>query len=135
MVMIHGDNKGLVLPPRVAQIQIVMVPVGINEKTSAEDKNRLLDQLHEMRKTLKKTGLRVEVDTREGYTPAWKFNDWEMKGVPLGIEYGPKDAKNHVVSYAVRHNNEKGTMPVAEIATQASRLLDQIRKDMYAKRT
>ncbi|SCO04831.1 related to proline-tRNA ligase [Fusarium fujikuroi] len=133
MVMIHGDNKGLVLPPRVAQTQIVMFPVGINRKTSAEFKDRLLDQLYEMRKTLKKLGLRVEVDTREGYTPAWKFNDWEMEGVPLRIEYGPKDAKTHVVSYAVRHNNKKGTMPVAEIAPQASRLLDQIQKDMYAK--
>ncbi|KAF5696150.1 prolyl-tRNA synthetase [Fusarium globosum] len=59
MVMIHGDNKGLVLPPRVAQIQIVMVPVGINRKASEEDKDRLLDQLYEMRKTLKKSGLRV----------------------------------------------------------------------------
>ncbi|RKL39281.1 hypothetical protein BFJ72_g6753 [Fusarium proliferatum] len=130
MVMIHGDNKGLVLPPRVAQTQIVMVPVGINRKIAAEDKDRLLDQLYEMRKTLKKLGLRVEVDTREGYTPAWKFNDWEMKGVPPRIEYGPKDAKTHVVSYAFRHNNKKGTMPVAEIAPQASRLLDQIQKDM-----
>ncbi|KAL5608671.1 hypothetical protein FOVSG1_003352 [Fusarium oxysporum f. sp. vasinfectum] len=133
MVMIHGDNKGLVLPPRVAQTQIVMVPVGINRKTSAEDKDRLLDQLYEMRKTLKKLGLRVEVDTREGYTPAWKFNDWEMKGVPLRMEFGPKDAKNHVVSYAVRHNNEKGTIPVAEIGPQATRLLEQIQKDMYDK--
>ncbi|KAJ0126516.1 hypothetical protein HZ326_30381 [Fusarium oxysporum f. sp. albedinis] len=133
MVMIHGDNKGLVLPPRVAQTQIVMVPVGINRKTSAEDKDRLLDQLYEMRKMLKKLGLRVEVDTREGYTPAWKFNDWEMKGVPLRMEFGPKDAKSHVVSYAVRHNNEKGTMPVAEIGPQATRLLEQIQKDMYDK--
>ncbi|KAH7225142.1 hypothetical protein BKA60DRAFT_593471 [Fusarium oxysporum] len=133
MVMIHGDNKGLVLPPRVAQTQIVMVPVGINRKTSAEDKDRLLDQLYEMRKMLKKLGLRVEVDTREGYTPAWKFNDWEMKGVPLRMEFGPKDAKSHVVSYAVRHNNEKGTIPVAEIGPQATRLLEQIQKDMYDK--
>ncbi|KAI1016642.1 hypothetical protein LB504_007099 [Fusarium proliferatum] len=110
-----------------------MVPVGINRNTSAEDKDRLLDQLYEIRMTLKKSGLRLEANTREGYTPAWKFNDWEMKGVPLRIEYGPKDAKTHVVSYAVRHNNEKGTMPVAEIAPQTSRLLDQIQKDMYAK--
>ncbi|KAG4285087.1 prolyl-tRNA synthetase [Fusarium proliferatum] len=132
MVMIQDDDKGLVLPLRVAQTQIVMVPVGINRKTAAEDKDRLLDQLYEMRKTLKKLGLRVEVDTREGYTPAWKFNDWEMKGVPPRIEYGPRDAKTHVVSYAFRHNNKKGTMPVAEIAPQASRLLDQIQKDIPA---
>ncbi|KAG4259791.1 prolyl-tRNA synthetase [Fusarium proliferatum] len=106
MVMIHGDNKDLVLPPRVSQTQIVMVPVGIIRKTKAEDKDRLLNQLYEMRKTLKKSGLRVEVDTH---------------------------AKTHVVSYAARHNNKKGTMPVAEIAPQASRLLDQIQKDMYVK--
>ncbi|KAM0209335.1 hypothetical protein ACHAQD_011226 [Fusarium lateritium] len=128
MVMIHGDDKGLVLPPRV-----VMIPVGINKKTSTEDKKHLLDQVYEMRNTLKKLGLRVEVDTREGYTPAWKFNDWEMKGVPLRLEFGPKDAKNDVVSYAIRHSNEKGTIPVSEVAPQATELLDRIQKDMYDK--
>ncbi|KAM0187768.1 hypothetical protein ACHAPA_011104 [Fusarium lateritium] len=133
MVMIHGDDKGLVLPPRVAQTQVVMIPVGINKKTSTEDKNHLLDQVYQMRNTLKKLGLRVEVDTREGYTPAWKFNDWEMKGVPLRLEFGPKDAKNDVVSYAIRHSNEKGTIPVSEVAPQATELLDRIQKDMYDK--
>lgn len=133
MVMIHGDEKGLVLRPRVAQTQVVMIPVGTNKKTSSEDKDRLLDQLYEIRKTLKKSGLRVEVDSREGYTPAWKFNDWEMKGVPLRMEFGPKDAKSHIVSYTIRHNNEKGTITVPEIAPHATKLLDQIQKDMYAK--
>ncbi|KAM5356447.1 hypothetical protein ACJ41O_003093 [Fusarium nematophilum] len=134
MVMIHGDDKGLVLPPRVAKVQVIIVPVGINKKMSEEEKDRLLDQVDEIRATLKNQArLRADVDAREGYTPAWKFNDWELKGVPLRLEFGPKDAKNGVVSYTQRHNNEKGTTPISEIATVVPQLLDQIQKDMYSR--
>jgi prolyl-tRNA synthetase len=100
MVMIHGDDVGLVLPPRVAKMQVIIIPVGINKKTTAEEKDKLLDQADDIRATLRKeAGLRVDTDEREGYTPAWKFNDWELKGVPLRLEFGPKDSKKGVVSY------------------------------------
>ncbi|KAJ3532352.1 hypothetical protein NM208_g8479 [Fusarium decemcellulare] len=134
MVMIHGDDKGLVLPPRVAKVQVIIVPVGVNKKTTAEEKDRLHDQMDEIWATLKKKArLRVDIDMREGYTPAWKFNDWELKGIPLRLEFGPKDAKNGVVSYTQRHNNEKGTIPISEIATAVPELLEQIQAGMYKR--
>ncbi|KAM6509141.1 hypothetical protein FSOLCH5_012129 [Fusarium solani] len=134
MVMIHGDDKGLVLPPRVAKIQVVIVPVGISKKTTAEEKDQLLDQADEIRATLKKEArLRVDVDAREGYTPAWKFNDWELKGVPLRLEFGPKDAKKGVVSYTKRYNNEKGTIPITEITTTVPKMLEEIQAGMYRR--
>ncbi|KFX91677.1 hypothetical protein O988_07628 [Pseudogymnoascus sp. VKM F-3808] len=133
MIMIHGDNKGLVLPPRIARDQVVIIPVGINKSTTAEDKERHYDQLQAMKTTLKKVGIRADYDIRDGYTPAWKFNDHELKGVPLRLEYGPKDAAKNVVSYARRDTGEKGTLAIANLATEVADLLETIQKDMYAK--
>ncbi len=76
MVMVHGDNQGLVLPPRVASIQAVVVPCGITTKTN---KQEIYDKCEELAKTLKKAGIRAKADLREGYTPGYKFNDWEQK--------------------------------------------------------
>lgn len=133
MVMIHGDDKGLVLPPRIAEVQVIFVPVGVNKNTTPEQKKTQIDQLHEMKLTLKKAGVRSEYDIREGYTPAWKFNDWELKGVPLRLEYGPKDAEKKVVSFARRDTSEKGTIAIADLATAVPALLETIQADMYAK--
>lgn len=133
MVMVHGDDKGLVLPPRVAKIQTVLIPVGINKNTTAEDRKKHEEQLNGIRDTLRKAGVRSECDFREGYTPAWKFNDWELKGVPLRVEFGPKDAAKEVVSYARRDTGEKGTISIADIATKIPELLETIQKDMYTK--
>ncbi|KAJ8122984.1 hypothetical protein ONZ43_g956 [Nemania bipapillata] len=133
MVMIHGDNKGLVLPPRVSKIQVVIISVGITAKTSAEVRENLGKQVEELENSLNGAGVRVEVDNREGYTPGFKFADWEMKGVPLRLEFGPKDAANSVVSYSRRDTGAKGTIPVAEIASQVPALLETIQKDMYNK--
>ncbi|KAL5349138.1 hypothetical protein ACLOAV_005426 [Pseudogymnoascus australis] len=133
MVMIHGDNKGLVLPPRIARDQVVIIPVGINKSTTAEDKERHYDQLQTMKATLKKVGVRADYDIRDGYTPAWKFNDHELKGVPLRLEYGPKDAAKNVVSYARRDTGEKGTIAIANLATEVAALLETIQNDMYTK--
>jgi prolyl-tRNA synthetase len=131
--MIHGDDKGLVLPPRIAKLQVIIVPVGINKNTSAEDRNKHYDQLQELKDTLKKAGVRVDYDVRDGYTPAWKFNDWELKGVPLRLEYGPKDAAKSVVSFARRDTGEKGTIAISSLATEVSALLETIQGDMYTK--
>lgn len=133
MVMIHGDNKGLVLPPRVARDQVIIIPVGINKSTTQEDKDRHYDQLQDLKTTLKKAGIRAEYDIRDGYTPAWKFNDHELKGVPLRLEYGPKDAAKSVVSFARRDTGEKGTIAIANLATEVSKLLEIIQSDMYNK--
>jgi prolyl-tRNA synthetase len=133
MVMIHGDDKGLVLPPRIAKIQAIMIPVGLTAKMTAEEKKAHLDRVEELYATLKKAGIRTEVDTRDGYTPAWKFNDWEMKGVPLRLEFGPKDAAKEVVSYARRDTGEKGTIAIAELTTEIPELLETIQSDLYTK--
>ena len=133
MVMIHGDDKGLVLPPRIAKTQVVFVPVGINKSTTPEDRKKHEDTMAGMVAELKKVGIRSESDWREGYTPAWKFNDWELKGVPLRLEFGPKDAAKEVVSFARRDTGEKGTIPIADLATDVPKLLETIQSDMYTK--
>jgi len=134
MVMIHGDDKGLVLPPRIAKIQAIIIPVGLTAKMSAEEKAAHMKKLDDqVFGALKKAGVRTDVDTRDGYTPAWKFNDWELKGVPLRIEFGPKDAAKGVISYARRDTGEKGTIPLEELATKVPELLETIQADMYTK--
>lgn len=79
MVMIHGDNQGLVLPPRVASVQVIVVPCGITAKTTDEQRAKINGTCEELAKTLKKAGIRAKADLREGYTPGYKFNDWEQK--------------------------------------------------------
>ncbi|EGY14108.1 hypothetical protein VD0002_g1305 [Verticillium dahliae] len=133
MVMIHGDDKGLVLPPRIAKIQAIVIPVGITAKLAAEDRKKLEEGVEDIRHTLKKAGVRTESDHREGYTPAWKFNDWELRGVPLRLEYGPKDAAKEQVSYARRDTGEKGQIPIADLATKVPELLETIQSDLYTK--
>jgi prolyl-tRNA synthetase len=82
MVMVHGDNQGLVLPPRVASIQAVIVPCGITAKTTDEQRASINGACEELAKTLKKAGVRAKADLREGYTPGYKFNNWEQKVSP-----------------------------------------------------
>lgn len=79
MVMVHGDNQGLVLPPRVALVQVVVVPCGITAKTGDEDRNKINDACDELAKSLVDIGIRAKADLRDGYTPGYKFNDWEQK--------------------------------------------------------
>jgi hypothetical protein len=77
--MVHGDDKGLVLPPRVAQLQVVVIPTGITAKTTDEAREKLYDEVDRMAKELVKAGVKAKADLREGYTPAFKYNDWELK--------------------------------------------------------
>lgn len=89
MVMTHGDNQGLVLPPRVVNIQVVIVPCGITAKTTEDERRAINDACADLAADLKKAGVRARADLREGYTPGWKFNDWEQKvrlGVPMAYK-------------------------------------------------
>jgi prolyl-tRNA synthetase len=133
MIMIHGDDKGLVLPPRVSKVQVVYVPVGITKNTTPEQESELKSQIKDMVKSLKAAGVRADYDFRDGYTPAWKFNDWELRGVPIRVEYGPKDAANQAVTFARRDTGEKGTIPVVDITTKIPELLETIQKNLYDK--
>ncbi|KAL1943826.1 hypothetical protein VTO73DRAFT_3644 [Trametes versicolor] len=133
MVMIHGDNQGLVLPPRVASIQVVVVPCGITAKSTDAQRKAVNDAADELAHKLKKAGLRARADLREGYTPGFKFNDWEQKGVPLRLEVGPADiAKNQTLS-ARRDTGAKVPLPLADIETAVPALLDQIQADMFKR--
>ncbi|ERT03196.1 prolyl-tRNA synthetase [Sporothrix schenckii 1099-18] len=133
MVMIHGDDKGLVLPPRISKVQAILIPVGLTAKMTAEEKTAHVAKCDVLLAEIKKAGVRADIDVREGYTPAWKFNDWELKGVPLRLEFGPKDAAKDVISYARRDTGEKGTIPLAELATAVPALLETVQKDLYDK--
>ena len=133
MVMIHGDDKGLVLPPRISKLQVIIIPVGINKSTSPEAKAKHYDELQTFKDTLKKVGVRTDYDIRDGYTPPWKFNDWELKGVPIRLEYGPKDAEKSQVAFARRDTGEKGSIPISELSTALPTLLEKIQSDMYEK--
>lgn len=133
MILVHGDDKGLVIPPRVAEVQVVIVPVGITAKTSDEDREKLYNKVDELRSTLEAVNVRVESDLREGYSPGFKFNDWELKGTPLRIEFGPKDFEKGVVTTSRRDREGKDTIPIDDIGTQIPALLDTIQKDMLEK--
>lgn len=133
MVMIHGDDKGLVLPPRISKVQAILIPVGLTAKMTADEKAAHLAKCEALVDQIAAAGVRVDIDVREGYTPAWKFNDWELKGVPLRLEFGPKDAAKDVVSFARRDSGEKGTVPLADLATAVPALLETIQQAMYDK--
>ncbi|KAF2143561.1 uncharacterized protein K452DRAFT_325537 [Aplosporella prunicola CBS 121167] len=133
MVLTHSDNKGLVIPPRVADIQVVIVPVGVTAKTSDEDKEKLYKEIDDIASTLRNASVRVETDMREGYSPGWKFNDWELKGVPLRIEFGPKDSAAQAVTAARRDKEGKSQIAIAEIGSAVPTLLETIQADLFAK--
>lgn len=98
IIMVHGDDKGLVLPPRLAPIQVVIVPIFKND----EERASVTESVQRVRDELMAADVRVKVDGREGVTPGFKFNDWEMRGVPLRVEIGPKDVANGTVALARR---------------------------------
>ena len=103
VVMGHGDEKGLILPPKIAPIQVVIVPI---YKTDA-DKSRVTERCRQIAAELKASGIRVHLDDRDQHTPGFKFNYWEQKGVPVRLNIGPKDVDKNVVEVARRDNGEK----------------------------
>ncbi|KDQ10336.1 hypothetical protein BOTBODRAFT_36241 [Botryobasidium botryosum FD-172 SS1] len=133
MVMVHGDNQGLVLPPRVASIQAVIVPCGITAKTTNEARNQIYDACDALAKDLKKAGVRAKADLREGYTPGWKFNEWEQKGVPVRLEIGPADLKNGQTLSVRRDTGVKAAIPISDVLTAVPQLLETIQSDMYTR--
>lgn len=133
MVMVHGDDKGLVIPPRVAQLQVIVIPVGIVASTGATSRQELYDKTEELSSRLRKVGVKVKTDTREGYTPGWKFNSWEMKGTPLRLELGPKDLANNSTLVVRRDTGEKKSYALDSLDVEIPKLLEIIQADMYAR--
>ncbi|KIY48495.1 proline-tRNA ligase [Fistulina hepatica ATCC 64428] len=133
MVMVHGDNQGLVLPPRVSSVQVVVVPCGIKGGTTDAQRTEINSKCEELARNLAAGGIRAKADLREGYTPGYKFNDWEQKGVPLRLEIGPKDIEKNQTLAVRRDTGEKAAVPLDGLVTSVSSLLTTIQADMYTK--
>jgi prolyl-tRNA synthetase len=103
MIMVHSDDKGLVLPPRVAQIQVVIVPITYKD----DDASTIQAKAEEIYKALKTAGVRVFLDDRENYNPGFKYNHWELRGVPIRLELGKKDLEKGEVRMVRRDNGDK----------------------------
>ena len=130
IIMVHGDDQGLILPPRLAPIQAVIVPI---YKTD-EEKSVVMENAHRLRKELVDGGVRVKLDERDGMSPGFKFNDWEMRGVPLRIELGPKDVAKGSVVVARRDRpgkEGKSFVPQAGIADAVKLALDDVQKALF----
>ena len=127
MIMTHGDDKGLVLPPKIAPIQVVIIPIYYSDN----EKGDVIQNANEIKDSLTKINLRVHLDDREQLTPGFKFNDWEMKGIPIRIEIGPKDiAKNQVVLVR-RHNQAKTSIDMNSSSEKIASELKNIQKEMF----
>ena len=128
LIMVHGDDRGLILPPRIAPLQAVMVPI-----ISRNARNEVLAAARRLAEMLQGAGIRLKLDDREGYTPGWKFNEWEMKGVPLRIELGPRDLAAEQVVLVRRDSGAKETVPWAELPRRLPLLLEELQEDLYRR--
>jgi prolyl-tRNA synthetase len=127
-IMTHGDDSGLILPPRVAPYQVVIVPI-----QRGNWQETVLPKALEMKAALVSAGVRVMLDDRDAYTPGWKFAEWEMRGVPLRLEIGPKDIEKSQVLVARRDTREKASVPMEGLPGRVRELLDEIQAGLFAR--
>jgi prolyl-tRNA synthetase len=127
LVMAHSDDKGLVLPPRVAPVQVVIIPIGRDDAARA----RSYSAADGLAEDLARRGVRAHVDRREKESPGFKFNDWELKGACVRVEVGPRDLDAGALPVARRDTGEKATMAVDGLAGVLADLLDEIQRDLY----
>ncbi len=128
MVLTHGDNNGLILPPKIAPTQIVIIPI-INKKT----KEKVISTAEDLRNKLESYGFSVLLDKREQYTPGWKYSDWEMRGVPLRIEIGPKDIEKNQFITVKRNTREKIALSLDSEPQNLQQILDSIQNELFSK--
>ncbi len=129
VVMMHGDDNGLILPPRIAPIQAVIVPI----YSSDEDRAAVFQAAETLKKRLASAGVRVHIDARDQHKPGWKFAEWEQKGVPLRIEIGPKDVAKSQVVLARRDTKEKAPIPTEEAIALLPGKLGEIQGDLFER--
>jgi prolyl-tRNA synthetase len=129
LVMLHGDDKGLVLPPKVAPTQAVIIPIPYKSIQTEE----IAAKAKELHERLQKAGIAVVLDDRKEYTPGWKFNEWELKGVPVRIEIGPRNLKRQQVIMVRRDTSEKVAIEDKQIETATARLLEDIQSNLFNK--
>lgn len=127
LIMTHGDDRGLALPPALAPVQVIMIPVG-----PPKLREQVMEKFDPLFADLKAAGVRVKTDLREE-TPGWKFNEWEMRGVPLRLELGPRDVQNNQCVLARRDTGEKLSVSLDEAVTRVQELLQEIQRNMLAK--
>ena len=123
VIMAHGDNRGLKLPPRVAPIQVVIVPIAAHKEGVTEKAQEIYNELSE--------NYRVKLDLRDNYSTGYKFNDWEMRGVPVRIEMGPRDLENGVCVLVRRDTLEKQEVKLEELSHELGLLLENIQSNMF----
>jgi prolyl-tRNA synthetase len=129
VIMCHGDDSGLVLPPAIAPYQVVIVPIGRENW-----RETVLPRAKEIQAELVAAGMRVTIDERDE-RPGWKFSEWEMRGVPVRVEIGPKDIEKSAVLVARRDTRQKESLPMAGLADRLRTLLDEIQQSLLAKAT
>jgi prolyl-tRNA synthetase len=129
LIMIHGDDQGLVLPPKIAPVQVVIVPIPYK----GADANAINAKAKEVADKLKAKNLSVIVDDREEYTPGWKFNQWELKGVPVRVEIGPRDLKQQQVTVVRRDVRQKTAVKEEEAVNAVHALLEETQTNLYEK--
>lgn len=127
MVLMHGDDKGLVLPPKIAPFQAVIVPILFDDT-----KEKVLKEAHAIAKELG-NHIRIKLDERTEYNPGWKYNEWELKGIPLRIEIGPKDLEHHQVVLVRRDTGNKEIVKIADLAKEVEETLEHIQASLYEK--
>jgi prolyl-tRNA synthetase len=128
LVMTHSDDQGLVLPPRLAPVQVVVVPIWKGTDPKAE----ILEAASRVRQDLVGAGFRVELDDRDNLSPGFKYHEWELAGVPLRVELGPKDLQKGSVACVTRLSREKSFVPMGDVGTRAGELLEKVQQDLYA---
>jgi prolyl-tRNA synthetase len=127
IIMVHGDAQGLILPPKVAPFQVVFVPIWRKEA----EKDQVFDTIRHLENDLRKAGVRVKVDWSEHTTPGFKFNEWELRGVPLRIEVGPRDVKEGKAVVVRRDNRAKEAVDQADLVGRVQGLLVEIQQALY----
>ncbi|RLG48226.1 MAG: proline--tRNA ligase [Thermoproteota archaeon] len=127
VVMVHGDDRGLVLPPRIAPIQVVIIPIFYKEV----EMEAILKKAKEILRILQENGISALLDERTEYTPGWKFNHWELKGVPLRIEIGPKDLEKGEITLARRDTFERISIKEVEMLKTVKRTLEEIQENLF----
>jgi len=129
LVMTHSDDQGLVLPPKLAPIQVVIVPI----YKGVEQLAQISEKAEQIKKSLQSRGITVKYDDRDTHTPGWKFADYEFKGVPVRIAIGPKDIMTNTVEVARRDTKEKKNYSMENLEKQIENLLDEIQKNLYQR--
>lgn len=125
LIMAHGDDSGLKIPPRIAPVQVVIVPISVGNW-----KETVLPEALKLEQELSEAGIRVKLDAREEFTPGWKFADWEMRGVPLRLEIGPRDIKNRQVVAVRRDTREKINVDLDAVVQKSGEILETVQKHM-----